>query len=306
MAGNSASDIAAKIALVEILIAAPLTRNRNVFKIAAIIFASQCDPEGVIEIGKKWGEVAQTLREAQKAVTSVVDSVSEEEWKSDDRDAFAETMEDVKGALQGMEYLAQALSIAMTVLGYLLLVLVIAMASLATYLLILGIASVIPWTKAVASAQIKVVAPIGYQALRRLEDAIGATGRAMAALVGAAAVIDAGIQIGHGNARAFAGDAFNGVVDSLDEIAAGAAAYWEVKGFGAAIKGGGALALPALGAGTGLNILPLPGPNGETAPAGQASAYGNQWIPDKGGWRDYNKLDTGTGWNDKPTPTEPK
>ena len=280
---GSASEYAAKIALLEISIAAPIIMtDPQVWKIAQIIYASQCDPEGVVALGNAWNDFADHLSSAQKDIAAVLSGLDETDWNTDDRKGFEEHMHKVSGALNAIEVVARVASAAMRILGVLLGIMVWSMSAIATTLFIMAPLTKIPFTAAFANAAVKMTSMYGHMALKALDTAISTVGNVWAGVLGGAMVVDIGIQLGNGNTDVFA-DLGAGIVDSLDDIVKGLVAFGEVAAFGKFIKKGGPLGAGLTGLNGLLGVLPKPDGDGGYEGIGQVTATIGDQIPNHDG-----------------------
>lgn len=281
---GSPGELAARIALVEIGIAAPILMDPNAWRVAAIVFTNQCNPEQVLETAGEWADLADDMRQAKQAVADLIAEVNEGDWHGLDRADFEKRMETYKSQLDGIGMMAQVVGVALTVMGTLLVAMVAAMTACATVLFGLAVyvqaARMIPPLAGPAQATVVSVCTTVHTILKTLEKAIEMTGRAMAGTIAAALAVDVAWQSVHGNQDVY-GDLLVAAFDGVDTAALGTAALWEQNHVAHMVAPPGARTLitPAMsrtalgyGAVENLGVAPT-GDNGawEMGPGGAAS-----------------------------------
>ncbi|MEU2610414.1 hypothetical protein ABZ570_02300 [Micromonospora sp. NPDC007271] len=225
MAQVSSSAAAAKVALVEISIAAAVIPAA--WPIAQIVYFNQCDPEALLATAKQWMEIADQLGAARQGLDDAVAAVSPVQWSGEDRTAFGRHVQAYDVQVVGTQVVAVTVAVTLIAVGVVLLCLVIAYAVISTILFgfavfIAAAAATVVGAPAAASAEATAnsFAASALGVLKTIETAANTIGVGGAAAIGTSLAFDVGVQLGSGNTDVLK-DLVQATVDGLDNVAVG-------------------------------------------------------------------------------------
>ncbi|MFD2767346.1 WXG100 family type VII secretion target [Micromonospora eburnea] len=231
MAQISSSAAAAKIALVEISIAAAVIPAA--WPVAQIVYFNQCDPEAMMDVAGKWIELANQLGSAREGLDDAVGAVLPTQWSGEDRDAFDRHIRAYDIQVVGSQVVAVTVAVTLIAVGVALLCLVIAYTVVCTVLFAFAVfiaaaAATVVGAPAAASAEATAnsFAASALALLKSLEATAEVIATGGAATVGAALAVDVGMQLGTGNTDVLK-NLVQATIDGLDNVAVGFLSKWE-------------------------------------------------------------------------------
>ncbi|HEX5543025.1 MAG TPA: hypothetical protein VFX60_15935 [Micromonospora sp.] len=293
---TSSSAAAAKIALVEISVAAAVIPAA--WPVAQIVYFNQCDPEARIATGLKWLEIYDTLGTAKGDLEAAVSELSPLQWTGDDRQAFGKHIVAYDVQLLGTQILAITVGLTLVYVGSVLLILVITytiistiLAAFAVFIAAAGATVVGAPAAASAMATANTIAATSATVLRAVEKAAELAGVAGATAIGGAMAFDVGMQLGTGNTDVL-GSLVKAAVDGYDNVLAGFLSKAERDFVGHGIYSSGRHAANPNGPGYLMYGLLT-----QVAPAGKDDDGNNTYGPSGVVDNLWNSFADGDAWN---------